>query len=313
MNNIKEIENKHISVLLNELVEAIEIKNDKKNIIVDATLGMGGHASKIIEKMNIGDTFIGFDADIKNLELARTRLEEINKNKKVEIILINSNFGNLKVELEKIGIKKITGIYYDLGLSSLHLDEADRGFSFMLNGPLDMRLDKSKGKTAADIVNSYKDSELRDIFLKYGEEPQSNKIAKNIVELRRKKRFETTSDLSEIITGGPKAKSRIFQAIRIEVNGELEMLEKSLHDAIDMLEKDSVIFVISFHSLEDRITKNIFRDETRDCICDDLICSCGHVKSLKTLNKKPILPTPEEIKNNSRSRSAKARFAKKII
>ncbi len=313
MDNIKEIEKKHISVLLNELVEAIEIKNDKKNVIVDATLGMWWHASKIIEKMNTWDTFIWFDADIKNLDLARIRLEEINKNKKVNLYLINSNFWNLKEELEKIWIKEITWIYYDLWLSSLHLDEADRWFSFMLNGPLDMRLDKTRWRTASDIVNSYKDSELRDIFLKYWEEPQSNKIAKNIVELRRKKRFETTSDLSEIITWWPKAKSRIFQAIRIEVNWELEMLEKSLKDSIELLKKDWTVFVISFHSLEDRITKNIFRDETRDCICDDIICSCGHKKSLKVLNKKPILPTDEEIKMNPRSRSAKARVAKKII
>ena len=183
----------------------------------------------------------------------------------------------------------------------------------MKDGPLDMRLDKTRWKTAADIVNSYKDSELREIFLKYGEEPGANKIAKNIVELRRKKRFETTLELSEIIPGGVKVKSRIFQAIRIEVNGELEVLEKSLHDAISLLKKDSNIFVISFHSLEDRITKNIFRDETRDCICDDIICSCGHKKSLKVLNKKPILPSEEEIKQNPRSRSAKARLAKKII
>lgn len=313
MSNIKDIENKHISVLLTELVDSIEIKNDKKNIIVDSTLGMWWHASKMIEKMNSWDIFVWFDADIKNLELARIRLEEVNKNKKVEIYLINSNFWNLKDELEKIWIKEITWIYYDLWLSSLHLDEADRWFSFMKDGPLDMRLDKTRWKTAADIVNSYKDSELREIFLKYGEEPGANKIAKNIVELRRKKRFETTLELSEIIPGGVKVKSRIFQAIRIEVNGELEVLEKSLHDAISLLKKDSNIFVISFHSLEDRITKNIFRDETRDCICDDIICSCGHKKSLKVLNKKPILPSEEEIKQNPRSRSAKARLAKKII
>ncbi|NVP17892.1 16S rRNA (cytosine(1402)-N(4))-methyltransferase RsmH [Candidatus Gracilibacteria bacterium] len=313
METIKDIEKKHISVLLNELVDSIDIKKDEKNIIVDCTLGMGGHASKMIEKMNSGDIFVGFDADIKNLELARIRLDEVNKNKKVEIHLINSNFGNIKDELEKIGIKEITGIYYDLGLSSLHLDEADRGFSFMNDGPLDMRLDKTKGKTAADIVNSYKDSELREIFLKYGEEPGANKISKLIVENRRKKRFETTLELAKIIPGPIKVKSRIFQAIRIEVNEELEVLEKSLLDAIKILKKEGNIFVISFHSLEDRITKNIFRDESRDCICDDIICSCLHKKSIRILSKKPILPSEEEIKQNTRSRSAKARLAQKII
>lgn len=313
METIKDIEKKHISVLLNELVDSIDIKKDEKNIIVDCTLGMWWHASKMIEKMNSGDIFVWFDADIKNLELARIRLDEVNKNKKVEIHLINSNFWNIKDELEKIWIKEITWIYYDLWLSSLHLDEADRWFSFMNDGPLDMRLDKTKWKTAADIVNSYKDSELREIFLKYWEEPGANKISKLIVENRRKKRFETTLELAKIIPWPIKVKSRIFQAIRIEVNEELEVLEKSLLDAIKILKKEWNIFVISFHSLEDRITKNIFRDESRDCICDDIICSCLHKKSIKILSKKPILPSEEEIKQNPRSRSAKARLAKKII
>ena len=313
METIKDIEKKHISVLLNELVDSIDIKKDEKNIIVDCTLGMWWHASKMIEKMNSGDIFVWFDADIKNLELARIRLDEVNKNKKVEIHLINSNFWNIKDELEKIWIKEITWIYYDLWLSSLHLDEADRWFSFMNDGPLDMRLDKTKWKTAADIVNSYKDSELREIFLKYWEEPGANKISKLIVENRRKKRFETTLELAKIIPWPIKVKSRIFQAIRIVVNEELEVLEKSLLDAIKILKKEWNIFVISFHSLEDRITKNIFRDESRDCICDDIICSCLHKKSIKILSKKPILPSEEEIKQNPRSRSAKARLAKKII
>lgn len=313
METIKDIEKKHISVLLNELVDSIDIKKDEKNIIVDCTLGMWWHASKMIEKMNSGDIFVWFDADIKNLELARIRLDEVNKNKKVEIHLINSNFWNIKDELEKIWIKEITWIYYDLWLSSLHLDEADRWFSFMNDGPLDMRLDKTKWKTAADIVNSYKDSELREIFLKYWEEPGANKISKLIVENRRKKRFETTLELAKIIPWPIKVKSRIFQAIRIEVNKELEVLEKSLLDAIKILKKEWNIFVISFHSLEDRITKNIFRDESRDCICDDIICSCLHKKSIRILSKKPILPSEEEIKQNPRSRSAKARLAQKII
>ncbi|MFK7780177.1 MAG: 16S rRNA (cytosine(1402)-N(4))-methyltransferase RsmH [Candidatus Gracilibacteria bacterium] len=313
MTDLKEIESRHISVLLKKLVDSIRINNDKKNIIVDCTLGMGGHASKIIEKMNKGDIFIGFDADIKNLELAEIRLNKINIDKKIDIILINSNFRNLKDELNKREINAITGIYYDLGLSSLHLDEADRGFSFMLDGPLDMRFDKTRGKTAADIVNSYTASELREIFLKYGEEPGSNKISARIVEQRKKKKFKTTTDLSEIIGGLPKTKSRIFQAIRIEVNGELKALETSLNDAIKLLEKNGIIFVISFHSLEDRITKHLFRKETKDCICRDIICSCEHKKSLKVHTKKPIIPSTEEIKKNPRSRSAKARFAEKIV
>ena len=313
MTDLKDIESRHISVLLHELVDSIDIKNDKKNIIVDCTLWMWWHASKIIEKMNLWDTFIWFDADIKNLKLAEIRLDQINKNKKVEIILINSNFINLKDELIKKWINKITWIYYDLWLSSLHLDEADRWFSFMLDWPLDMRLDKSKWITAADIVNWYTQADLREIFLKYWEEPGSNKISAKIVEQRKNKKFKTTTDLSEIIPWWPKTKSRIFQAIRIEVNNELEAIDKSLKEAIELLEKNWKIFVISFHSLEDRITKHIFKKETKDCICTDLICSCGHKKSLKILTKKPIIPTEEEIKENPRSRSAKARCAEKII
>lgn len=312
MTEIQEIEKKHISVLLDELVSSINIFKDKKNVIVDCTLGMWWHASKIIEKMNIWDIFIGFDADIKNLEMAKIRLENILKEKKVESIFINSNFSNLKEELEKNWISKITWIYYDLGLSSLHLDEADRWFSFMQDWPLDMRLDKSRWKTAEDIVNSYTASELREIFLKYWEEPQANKISQRIVLERKKKRIKTTLDLSELVWGLPKTKSRIFQAIRIEVNWEIDAIEKSLEDAIDLLEIWWIIFIISFHSLEDRAVKQIFKRESRDCICSDLICSCHHKKSLKLLNKKPILPTQEEITNNKRSRSAKARFAQKI-
>ena len=312
MSNLKDIESRHISVLLNELVDSIDIKKDGKNIIVDCTLWMWWHASKVIEKMNKWDTFIWFDADIKNLELAKIILDKVNSDNKIEIILINSNFINLKEELEERWIDKITWIYYDLWLSSLHLDEADRWFSFMLDWPLDMRLDKTKWKTAADIVNGYTQAQLREIFLKYWEEPGSNKISARIVEARKIKKLKTTIELSEIIPGIPKVKSRIFQAIRIEVNQELKAIETSLEDAIKLLEKDWKIFVISFHSLEDRITKQIFKKETKDCICSDLICSCGHKKSLKVLTKKPILPSQEEIKENSRSRSAKARCAKKL-
>lgn len=325
MSNIWE---KHISVLLNELVDSIEISDVKQNIIVDCTLGMAGHGLEIMKKLNYWDIFIWFDADIKNLWLAKQRIEaelkdnnidlnfienkkDTNKNK-INIILINSNFWNLKEELEKRKIEKITWIYYDLWLSSLHIDEAERWFSFMQNGPLDMRLNKTIWKTAAQIVNSYTASELRKIFLEYWEEPGSNKIAHNIVDLRKNKKFETTFDLAEIIQWPVKVKARIFQALRIEVNQELEVLKKSLEDAIKLLEKDWIIFVISFHSLEDRITKQIFKRETRDCICSDIICSCHHKKSLKLLNKKPILPSKKEISLNSRSRSAKARCAQKL-
>ena len=324
MSNIWE---KHISVLLNELVDSINISSSE-NIIVDCTLWMAGHGLEIMKKLNSWDIFIWFDADIKNLNLAKQRIEselekenkefvfienkkDQNKNK-INIILINSNFWNLKEELNNVWIEKITWIYYDLWLSSLHLDEADRWFSFMKNGPLDMRLNKTKGQTAAQIINSYTAAELREVFLKYWESLQANKLSHKIVDSRKQKKFETTFDLAEIIPWPPKEKAKIFQALRIEVNKELEVLEDSLKQAISLLESNWVIFVISFHSLEDRITKQTFKKETRDCICSDIICQCNHTKTLKLLNKKPILPTQEEISQNSRSRSAKARGAQKL-
>jgi len=320
MTNIWE---KHISVLLSELVDSINIW-ESENIIVDCTLWMAGHFIEVAKKTNPWDIMIWFDADSKNLALAKQRIEtelqninfienSSNKNKdKINIILINSNFWNLRQELENVWISEITWIYYDLGLSSLHLDEADRWFSFMQEWPLDMRLDKSSGQTAAAIVNSYLASELREVFLKYWESLQANKLSHKIVDLRKQKKFETTFDLAEIIPWPPKEKAKIFQALRIEVNKELEVLEDSLKQAIDLLKSQWIIFVISFHSLEDRITKQIFKKETRDCICSDIICSCNHQKSLKLLQKKPILPTEDEISQNSRSRSAKARSAQKL-
>lgn len=306
----EKIKEKHIPVLLNELVESIDIKNNWRNVVVDATLGMGGHASEIIKKLKLGDIFVWFDADIKNLNLAKERLKWLNKD--IKIYFINSNYWNLKEELSKIWIEKITAIYYDLWLSSLHFDEADRWFSFQNEWPLDMRLDKSKWITAKEVVNSYKVEELREIFLKYWEEARSNKISRIIIETRKNKRFETTLDLASVIPWWVDVKRRIFQAIRIEVNNELANLEKSLKQAIWLLEPDWSIFVISFHSLEDRITKEIFKRESRDCICDDLICTCLHKKKLRLINKKPIIPSKEEIDFNKRSRSAKARAAKKI-
>lgn len=309
------VDNRHISVLYSELVDGIEVFSGKQNIIVDCTLWMAWHAIWVISKMNEGDIFIWFDADIDNLNLAREKLEKYAK-PWVEIKFINSNYVNLKEALKEIWVDKITGIYYDLWLSSLHVDEADRGFSFRENGPLDMRFDRTKWITASDVVNWYSRDDLYKIFRQYWEEPFSNKIATTIVEERRKAwKIETTKDLVEIIskvTKHPKAKTRIFQAIRIEVNKELENLEKSLEDAISLLDSKWIIFVISFHSLEDRITKNIFRQESRDCYCSDLICTCKHKKQIKILTKKPIIPSEEELKQNSRSRSAKARSAQKI-
>ena len=314
--SVEEIENiwkRHISVLLDELINSITIFKDKRNVIIDCTLWMWWHGSEIIKKLNKGDLFIWFDADIKNLELAKKRINEVNK--EIEVILINSNFVNLKKELDERWINKITGIYYDLWLSSLHVDEADRWFSFKLDWPLDMRFDKNSWSPASNIVNRYKWEDLLKIFKEYWEEPSSRKLVEEIIKIRKIKKFETTKELVDVIwkvSKNPKSKNRIFQALRIETNKELENMKISLSDAINLLEIDWIIFVISFHSLEDRIVKQIFKKESRDCICSDLICTCKHVKTIKIITKKPIRPSDEEVKINTRSRSAKARFAQKI-
>ncbi len=305
----------HVSVLLEELVNSIKIFK-KKNIIVDCTLGMWWHAREIIKKMNKWDTFIGFDADIRNLSIAQPKLEAEFSESGVELIFINDNFSNLKKRLEEVWFSKITGIYYDLWISSLHVDDWERGFSFKIDGPLDMRFNPEVWISASQIVNSYSKDDLLRIFREYWEEPSARKIAEEIFSQRKSgMRFHTTSELSSLISKVskfPKSKTRIFQALRIEANQELEVIKTSMNDAIGMLETGVIIFAISFHSLEDRIVKNILKTESKDCICSALVCQCHHKKQLEILTKKPILPTDDEIKNNSRSRSAKARCAKKI-
>lgn len=304
----------HIPVLLDELVSSIKIDTNKQNIIVDCTLWLAWHWKKIIEKMNSGDIFIWFDADIRNLELAKENLKWV-KNE-VKKIFINSNFVNLKEELKKIEIDNITWIYYDLGISSLHVDDATRWFSFRYDGPLDMRFDTSIWFPASHIVNTYKEIELTNIFREYWEDSASKKIAQKIIEKRKSWfKFSKTKELADLIdetTTFPKTKTRIFQALRIATNKEIENLEKSLKDAINLLQSWWTIFVISFHSLEDRIVKNIFRDESRDCICSDIICTCNHKKQIQIQTKKPILPSKKEESLNPRARSAKARSAIKF-
>ena len=306
----------HIPVLLNELVNSIKINANKKNIVVDCTLGMWWHAIKMLEKMNSWDIFIWFDADKRNFDIAKNNIEKKALEKNIEFFYINDNFKNLKSRLEELGITKITWIYYDFWISSLHIDDWQRWFSFKIDWPLDMRFNENTWITASQIVNSYSKDDLIKIFREYGEEPSSKKIAESIVETRKTGfRFNTTKELADLIwkiSKFPKSKTRIFQALRIEVNKELEAIEESLKDAIELLDKNWNIFVISFHSLEDRIVKNIFKTESKDCICMDLICSCKHKKQIKILNKKPILPTENEIKLNPRSRSAKARYVVKI-
>lgn len=306
--------NVHTSVLLQELVWAIELSSDAQNIIVDCTLWLAGHASKIIEHMNPGDIFVGFDADERNLHLAQQKLESLKT--QTQIVLIHSNFAELRAKLEEHNIHSITGIYYDLWVSSLHFDEAERGFSLRLDGPLDMRFDTRSGKTAADILNYSEEKEIFEILKNFGEEPHSRKIAARVIQARKNKKFQTTWDLTkfldEEINSHIKTKMRVFQALRIAVNHELDTLTSSLSQAVELLKPAGNIFVISFHSLEDRIVKQYFKQESRDCICSDIICTCKHEKSLKLMHKKAIIPSEEEQKINSRSRSAKARHAQKI-
>ena len=312
--DVKIDKNIHTSVLLDELVGAIEIHDDRQNIIVDCTLGLGGHASEVIKKMHPWDIFIWFDADERNLKLARTTLEALKT--KTKIVLIHSNFKSLREKLDEHDITSITGIYYDLWVSSLHFDCAERWFSLRLEGPLDMRFDTTTWKTAADILNYSEEKDIFKILKEYWEEPHARKIAARVITSRKEKKFGTTTDLCNFldseINSHIKTKTRVFQALRIEVNGELETLKLSLEQAIWLLEPNGNIFVISFHSLEDRIVKQTLKRETRDCICSDIICTCWHTRSLKIVNKKPILPWQEEQKINTRSRSAKARHAKKL-
>ena len=310
--------NIHTSVLLDELVWAIPLKQDWKNIIIDATLGLAGHASEIVKKMNPWDIFIGFDADKRNLELAEIRLKKIQTqfNPDVEVLLIHSNFAHMRERLLENEITVVSAVYYDLGVSSLHFDEAERGFSLRLEWPLDMRFDNRTWKTAADILNYAEEKEIFQILKDFGEEPAARKIAARVLETRKQNKFQTTTDLTEFldteINSHIKTKMRVFQALRIAVNHELDTLQNSLEQAITILEPNGIIFAISFHSLEDRIVKQTFKKESKDCICRDIICSCKHEKQLKILTKKPILPSPEEQKKNSRSKSAKARAAIKI-
>lgn len=312
--NVKTDVNIHTSVLLEELVWAIATSENSQNVIVDATLWLAGHASRVIQKMNPDDIFIGFDADERNLALASKKLEALQT--KTKILLIHSNFEHLQEKLIEHNIDSITGIYYDLWVSSVHFDEAERWFSLRLDGPLDMRFDTRDWKTAADVLNYYEEKDLFRIFKQYGEEPHARKIAARVILARKQKKFQTTTDLNNFldseINSHIKTKTRVFQALRIEVNGELDTLKSSLTQAINILKPWWDIFVISFHSLEDRIVKQIFKRETRDCVCSDIICTCHHKKSLLLQNKKPILPGETEQKENSRSRSAKARHAKKI-
>lgn len=306
----------HVSVLLDECIENLNIKPE--GVYVDCTMGGAGHSKEIVKKLSNKGLFIGFDQDKNAIKTAKERLSEYSDRVK----FVHSNFENIKDELEKIGVYKIDGVLADLGVSSHQLDEADRGFSYMQDAPLDMRMDVRCEFSAYDVVNGYTEEELAKIIKDYGEENWAKRIAKFIVEERKENKIETTKELVDIIKkaipkkariDGPHPAKRTFQAIRIEVNNELGVITKMIEDASSIMNKGGRICIITFHSLEDRIVKNAFKELSLDCICPPHLpmCQCDKKSEVKIITRKPIIPTDEEIEVNPRSRSAKLRVAEK--
>lgn len=309
------IEFKHIPVLLNEVIEGLNIKED--GIYIDCTIGGGGHSSEILKRLKKGHLY-GFDKDLDALSACQERFKD-NKN----VTLIHSDYKNAPYLLKEKDVQAVDGILIDLGVSSYQLDTAQRGFSFLREGRLDMRMDKEQKLDAYFVVNNYPKERLLDILYKYGEEANAKKIVDNILKARAVKPIETTSQLkdiieasfpSKIIYGKGGVSKKTFQALRIEVNGELEALDKALEEFIKLLKTGGRMAVISFHSLEDRIVKNVFKKEASDCICPPKIpvCICGHKKSVILINKKPIIASEDELEKNPRSSSAKLRIIEKI-
>ncbi|MDF2892502.1 MAG: rRNA ((1402)-N(4))-methyltransferase [Clostridia bacterium] len=307
----------HIPVLLNQTIENLNIKPG--GIYVDCTLGGAGHSSEIAKRIQPGGTLIGIDQDQNAINAAKQKLEPY----KDSIIYVKDNFRNLKNAITNAGFDKVDGILMDIGVSSHQLDEDERGFSYMHEGPLDMRMDITRPITAERILNSADFIEIKRIIRDYGEEKWADRIAKFICQEREKYRISTTFQLVDIIKmaipaaarreGGHPAK-RTFQALRIAVNEELDVLETALYDAVEMLNTGGRLVVITFHSLEDRIVKNIFNQMERPCTCPSEIpvCVCGKTPQLKVLTRKPVTAEEEELTHNSRAKSAKLRAAERV-
>lgn len=302
----------HQPVLYQEVLSALQPRSGGRYI--DCTLGAGGHAFGILESSNPDGRLLGFDLDPLALELARKRLENFGD----RAIILKASYSSLADQLGKLGWQTVDGILLDLGVSSMQFDEGERGFSFMIDAPLDMRFDPLNPLTAMDIINLYSEEELADIIHRYGEERRARQIAHKIVQSRP---ISTTTELARLVAGvsgvGWKKihpATRTFQAIRIAVNNELETLQKTLPQGIEVLESGGRMAVISFHSLEDRIVKQYFRQESRDCICPPRtpVCTCGHHASIREITRQPIKPQASEIALNPRSRSACLRVAQKI-
>ena len=306
------MEFKHYSVLLEETIEYLNVRPG--GIYVDGTLGGGGHAYEVASRLGENGRLIGIDQDADAIKAATERLEPF----KEKVTIVRSNYRNIREVLEGLGIQKVDGIYLDLGVSSYQLDTAERGFTYRENAPLDMRMDQRNEKTAADIVNDYTEMELFRVIRDYGEDKFAKNIAKHIVRARENGRIETTDQLVEIIKaaipakmraeGGHPAK-RTFQAIRIELNKELEVLTDSIDTMIDLLNPEGRLSIITFHSLEDRIVKLRFRDNENPCICPPNlpVCVCGKKSKGKVITRKPIVPADQELEENKRSKSSKLR------
>jgi 16S rRNA (cytosine1402-N4)-methyltransferase len=310
------MEFKHVSVLLNECLEGLNIKND--GIYVDCTLGGAGHSSHIVKRLDQGGRLIGIDQDKDALKAAGEKLRDFNN-----VTFVHNNFTNIEEILDDLNIDGVDGILMDLGVSSYQLDTGERGFSYMQDAPLDMRMNRESKFSAYDIVNSYSLDELTKIIRDFGEEKFARRIAQFIVDRRSAKQIETTLQLVDIIKAaipakarreGPHPAKRTFQAIRIEVNKELDILDKAIEGSVSKLKPGGRLAIITFHSLEDRIVKNKFKDLENPCTCPSEfpICVCGKKPKLKIITRKPIEASEEEVEENPRSRSAKLRVAERI-
>lgn len=308
----------HISVLLEETIENLNIKEN--GIYVDGTLGGGGHSLEIVKKLGKNGKLIGIDQDEQALKAARLRLKDYQD----KTVFVKNNFVHIDKVLEDLHIEKVDGVILDIGVSSHQLDEGERGFSYMKDAPLDMRMDQDQELSAFTVVNEYPKEFLTEIFYKYGEEKWSKRIAEKIAEERQDQKIATTLDLVEVLDHAIPKKvqrqiqghfaKRVFQAIRIEVNQELRVLEEVIPKVVERLKPGGRLCIITFHSLEDRIVKNSFKELNKDCICPPEIpvCVCDHRRKVKIITRKPIEAMETEKENNARSRSAKLRVCEKV-
>ncbi len=310
------IEFSHKPVMLEECMQGLRLKDG--GIYFDGTVGGGGHSYEILARTSPGGRLIATDLDDYAIQAAENRLREFAG----RYAIYKSNYKDFEEVFEKAGVDKPDGVLLDFGVSSFQLDEASRGFSYMKDAPLDMRMDKDSAFSAEDVVNGYSEQALAKIFKEYGEEKFAMRIAQNIAKARSKKAIRTTGELSQIVEESIPAKFRhngpcarkTFQAIRIEVNGELEGLERAVRGLTLRLKKGGRICILTFHSLEDRIVKNVFRDLATDCICDKSlpVCVCGRKKEIEIVTTKPIIASEEETEKNSRSKCAKLRIAERL-